>query len=180
MSQLKNISKFLSLVLRHKPEEIGLELDQNGWANVDELLMKINNKGISIDFEILEEVVTNNDKQRFTFDDTYTRIRANQGHSLNVNLELQAAEPPELLYHGTVDRFLDGIRQNGLLKMNRQHVHLSKDEETAVIVAKRRGKPVLLTIQSGKMHREGHTFYRSENGVWLCDTVPVEYIPQLS
>lgn len=180
MNQLKNISKFLSLVLRHKPEEIGLELDQNGWVNVDELLMKINNKGISMDFEILEEVVTNNDKQRFTFDDTYTRIRANQGHSVNVDLELNATEPPELLYHGTVDGFLEGIRQHGLLKMSRQHVHLSKDEGTAVIVAKRRGKPVILTIQSGKMHREGHTFYHSQNGVWLCDTVPVEYITQLS
>ena len=170
----------MSLVLRHKPETIGIKLDPNGWADVDELLAGINAKGIKIDFELLEDVVLTNDKQRFTFDETCSRIRANQGHSVEVDLELTPLAPPELLFHGTVAPSIPGILANGLQKMNRQHVHLSKDLDTAVIVGKRRGNPLILQIAAGKMHADGHTFYRSQNGVWLCDFVPPHYLTQLS
>lgn len=176
MKNTKQISKFLSLILRHKPEEIGVSMDSNGWVNVDELIEKSRAKNVHFDFETLEEVVETNDKQRFAFNESLTEIRANQGHSLAVDVRPEATVPPAFLYHGTVDRFLDGIRQQGLQKMQRQHVHLSKDLETAIKVASRRGKPVILKIQSGEMQQDGHTFYRSANGVWLCEQVPALYI----
>lgn len=176
MKDLTQLSKFLSLVLRHKPEEIGVAMDANGWVNVDELLDNCQAKGWQITFETLDELVSNNDKQRFAFNDDYTLIRANQGHSINVDLQLQPTEPLELLYHGTVDKFIEGIRINGLQKMQRQHVHLSKDLTTAIKVGSRRGKPVILKIRAAEMHKDGFSFYLSENGVWLCEQVPVKYI----
>lgn len=176
MKNLKHISKFLSLVLRHKPQEIGITLDANGWVDVDELLEKCNLRKLNLDFETLEEVVSTNDKQRFSFNEDLTKIRANQGHSVSVDLDYEALEPVGSLYHGTVAKFLDSIKADGLKKMSRHHVHLSKDLETAVKVASRRGKPVILTVDAVRMHQDGYRFYRSKNGVWLCDQVPVEYI----
>ena len=162
----------MSLVLRHRPEKIGLRLDKNGWADVQELISKMN-----INFQELEYVVENNDKKRFSFNDDKTKIRANQGHSLkNVDLELKNIQPPEFLYHGTVGKFMSAIKDSGLLKMNRQHVHLSKDRETAIKVGSRRGKAIILSIRAGEMYKNGVEFYCSKNGVWLTDHVPVEYI----
>jgi putative RNA 2'-phosphotransferase len=176
MKELKHISKFLSLVLRHKPQEIGITMDANGWVNVDELIEKCNAKKQQLDFETLEEVVIGNDKQRFSFNDDYTKIRANQGHTVNVDLQFEPAAPMEYLYHGTVEKYLELIKVNGLQKMQRLHVHLSKDLDTAIKVGSRRGKPIILKIQALKMHQDGYTFYLSKNGVWLCDHIPTEYI----
>lgn len=176
MKKSEHISKFLSLVLRHKPEEIGLKMDANGWVNVDELLEKMNNNSQPLDFETLEELVVANDKQRFAFNDDYTLIRANQGHSVNVDLQFEAQVPSGSLYHGTVAKFVESIKLSGLQKGQRLHVHLSKDLETAVRVGSRRGKPLILKIDAVKMSEEGHPFYLSKNGVWLCEEVPVKYI----
>lgn len=174
----KNISKFLSLVLRHSPETIELKLDENGWADVDELILKCNKKGSQnqMTAERLDYVVENNDKKRFTFNEDKTKIRASQGHSISVELNLNEAEPSEFLYHGTVDKFLENIKKEGLQKMSRQHVHLSEDHETAIKVGSRRGAPQILTIRSGEMHQDGFKFYLSENNVWLTDEVPAKYI----
>lgn len=164
-------SKFLSLVLRHKPEKIGIQLDPHGWAKVSEILMNMN-----LTMEDLEHIVNTDSKQRYSFNDDKTLIRANQGHSIPIDLELKAIEPPETLYHGTVGKFLDSIRREGLRRQNRQYVHLSKDVETALAVGRRRGSPVVLRIASGRMYGDGFAFYLSENGVWLTDEVPSSYI----
>ncbi len=169
-------SKFLSLVLRHRPEVIGITLDAEGWVPVEELLAACAQHSRAISREQLDVVVRTNDKQRFAFSADGSRIRANQGHSLSVDLGLAPVEPPELLYHGTVERFLESIRRDGLTKGNRHHVHLSPDIQTATKVGQRRGRPVVLVIEAGRMFRDGHTFYRSENGVWLTDSVPPVYI----
>ena len=174
--QKTHISKLLSLVLRHSPETIGISLDENGWVATEELLDKLAAHNEPVTIAELKEVVSTNSKQRFAFNTDHTRIRANQGHSVQVELGLVAAVPPEYLYHGTVDKFLDAIRAGGLQKMSRQHVHLSADTETATKVALRRGKPVILTVNSGDMHRAGRLFYLSENGVWLTDEVQVDFI----
>jgi putative RNA 2'-phosphotransferase len=175
--EIKRISKFLSLLLRHQPETIGLNLDENGWANVDELIHKSKNRRMNFSLSDLEKVVAENDKQRFSFNEDKTKIRANQGHSIkNINLEFEAIEPPENLYHGTVGKFLDSIKTSGLQKMSRQHVHLSEDLITATKVGSRRGKPIILVINSGLMFREGYEFYKSKNGVWLTDQVPNKFI----
>ncbi len=174
--QQKTISKFLSLILRHSPETIQLELDENGWADVQELLTKAARHGQRFSPEELETVVANDNKQRFAFDETHTRIRANQGHSITVDLGLQPQTPPTYLYHGTVGKFLDNIQKEGLQKMSRQHLHLSVDKATAEKVGSRRGRPVILTIKSGQMHQDGLLFFLSENGVWLTDHVPARYI----
>lgn len=174
--KLKNISKFLSLVLRHTPETIHLQLNENGWADVDELLSKCNKHNKKLDYELLLEVVETNDKKRFSFNEDHTKIRANQGHSINVDLELKEQKPIHFLYHGTVAKFIEPIKKDGLQKMSRQHVHLSKDTETATKVGSRRGKPIILSINAPKMVEDGFKFYLSENGVWLIDNVPVEYI----
>lgn len=176
MKELKHISKFLSLVLRHKPEEIGISMDSEGWVDVDELIEKCNRKKQSLDFEILEEVVITNDKQRFSFNDDYTRIRANQGHTIAVDLQFEPVKPLDVLYHGTVAKFIDDIKVNGLKKMQRLHVHLSKDLETATRVGSRRGKAIILKVRASEMHQDGYPFYLSANGVWLCDAVPAKYI----
>lgn len=172
----KHISKLLSLVLRHSPETIDLKLDKNGWATVEELIQKCNKAGNSIDFDLLEYVVENNDKMRFSFNDDKAKIRANQGHSISVELNLKEVEPPEYLYHGTVAKFISEIKDKGLQKMTRQHVHLSADKETATKVGSRRGVPVILIINSAAMFREGYKFYLSDNNVWLTDAVPIKYI----
>jgi putative RNA 2'-phosphotransferase len=172
----KHLSKFLSLILRHKPEVIGITLDEYGWADVTELLEKMNQSGKQVELEQLKEVVAGNDKQRFTFDDTFQRIRANQGHSIPIKLELSPIQPPDILFHGTAEKNITSIMEKGLLKGKRQHVHLSVDEDTAVKVGQRYGKPVVLVIDTASMAREGHLFYRSKNGVWLTEHVPAVYI----
>lgn len=174
--KLVKISKFLSLVLRHRPETIGLTLDAGGWADVTELLAAAQRAGVALDSAVLEQVVAENDKQRFAFSADQLRIRASQGHSRPVELGLAPLAPPEWLFHGTATRFLASIRTQGLLPQGRQQVHLSPDAATAVKVGQRHGKPVVLTIQAGSMAAAGFRFYRSANGVWLTDKVPAAYI----
>jgi putative RNA 2'-phosphotransferase len=174
--ELISTSKFLSLVLRHHPETIGLSLDEQGWAEIDDLLTAANRSGRKLTRSLLDRVVRENDKQRFAISSDGARIRANQGHSIDVDLGLEPVRPPELLFHGTVARFLDSIRGSGLERGSRQYVHLSPDVETARKVGKRRGRPVVLVVESGRMWQDGHTFYRAENGVWLTDAVPLEYL----
>ena len=176
MKDLTKISKFLSLVLRHSPQTIKIRLDENGWADVDKLIQQSNIHKMKFDFETLEEVVFTNDKQRFSFNDDYTKIRANQGHSVDVNLELEAVKPLPILYHGTVEKYLDNIKINGLQKMQRQHVHLSKDLETAIKVGNRRGKAIVLEINALEMYKDGFEFYLSKNGVCLSNEIPAKYI----
>jgi putative RNA 2'-phosphotransferase len=170
------ISKFLSQILRHRPDKIGLSLDENGWADVAELLEKAAEKGTVIDRETLQLVVDTNDKKRFAFSDDGLRIRASQGHSIDIDLDLKPQAPPEILFHGTAESSLKSIRREGLLPMRRQHVHLSKDLETAQKVGGRHGKAVVLTIQTGEMARQRYKFYLSDNGVWLTDSVPAAFI----
>ena len=174
--ELISTSKFLSLVLRHRPETIGITLDQQGWGEVEVLLAAANRAGRPLTRPLLERVVRENDKRRFAISSDGLRIRANQGHSVQVDLGLQPTQPPKLLYHGTVGRFLQSIRISGLERGSRQFVHLSPDVETARKVGQRRGRPVILVVESGRMWQDGHTFYRAENGVWLTGSVPVEYL----
>ena len=171
-----HISKFLSLVLRHKPTEIGITLDEAGWVDVDILLDAMAHHGTCVSREELDHVVATNDKKRFAFSDDGQRIRASQGHSVQVELALPPATPPEVLYHGTATRFLAANRQTGLQKMQRQHVHLHHDVNTAASVGTRHGKLAMLQIRAGDMHRAGLNFYLSANGVWLTEVVPAEYI----
>ena len=176
--QKKRTGKFISLILRHNPQKIGITLDDAGWASVDELLAGLAQKGHRISFKQLEEIVDTNDKKRYRFNDDKTRICANQGHSLKLDLELTEIAPPDVLYHGTASRFMQSIQEQGLIKGNRHHVHLSRDKETAKNVGSRHGVPVILTVSSGAMHQAGYTFYCSENGVWLVDDVPTKYFSQ--
>lgn len=170
------ISKFVSLVLRHKPENIGLTLLKDGWANVHELIEKIKATGRNMDKDILERVVLYNDKKRFSFNENHTLIRANQGHSINVDLGFEEKEPPEILFHGTSIDNIDSIKQEGINKMNRLHVHLSLTEDIAKKVGERHGKPAIIKINSKQMYEDGIKFYLSENKVWLCDYVDPKYI----
>ncbi len=174
--QTTQTSKFLSLILRHKPETIGLQLNDQGWADVSELLRKMAAHGHPLSSDELMEIVRENAKQRFALNEDKTKIRASQGHSIDVELGLIPQQPPEHLYHGTVGAVLPAIRKEGIRKMSRQHVHLSKDQDTATVVGQRRGKPIILTVKSGDMHREGYQFFLSANGVWLTDAVPSQYI----
>ena len=176
MSKLDKLSIFISLVLRHKPEVIGLTLDEHGWANVDELIEKLNHSKDQIDMEMLEEIVRTDHKKRYSFNEDKTLIRANQGHSVKVDVELQEQQPPEILYHGTAEEFLDAIMQEGLKPVSRLYVHLSKDMETAVKVGKRHGKPIVLKVHSNVMFEDGCKFYLSENGVWLTEKVDIQYL----
>lgn len=169
-------SKFLSYVLRHRPDSIGIFLDRQGWASVPELLTKAGAAGIIITFSELKQIVTQNDKKRFLLSEDATRIRAAQGHSIEVDLKLTVKAPPPVLYHGTVGKFIASIRKQGLQPMNRHDVHLSPDKETAVRVAVRRGKPVILVIETYPMVREGYQFRVSENGVWLIPEVLPKHI----
>ena len=173
------LGKFISLILRHKPEVIGISLDKNGYADVKELLDGINKAGKEIDIITLERIVKENNKKRYCFNEDKTKIRANQGHSLDVDVELKIAEPPKVLYHGTADRFLEGIKEKGISKQSRQYVHLSKDKETAIDVGKRHGKPIVLVIDTEKMLKDGYIFYLSKNNVWLCDDILWKYIKEI-
>lgn len=169
-------SRFLSLVLRHKPQEIGLRLDGEGWADIDELIEKARGHGQMLDRETVGHIVETSDKQRFALSSDGKRIRANQGHSVDVDLALPAQMPPAELFHGTAERNLVSIRASGLNAGSRLHVHLSPDAETAAKVGARHGKPIVLVVSSGAMHAAGHTFFRSDNGVWLTVAVPVAFI----
>lgn len=173
----KRLSVFISLILRHKPEEIGISLDEHGWANVEELINGINNSGRKINMEILEEIVRTDDKKRYSFNENKTLIRANQGHSIPVDVELKEAVPPKVLYHGTATRFLDSISKQGIKSMSRLYVHLSDNIVTAIKVGMRHhGKCVVLVIDADKMYNDGWKFYLSENGVWLTDYVDWKYV----
>ena len=172
---LKSTSKYISLILRHKPEAIGISLDEHGWANVDELIAGVN-KTQPLDMAMLEQIVADDEKQRYSFNEDKTLIRANQGHSIPVDVELEEVEPPEILYHGTGEKYVDSIDEQGLIPKSRLYVHLSPDEDTAKKVGQRHGKPVIYTVRSGEMYRNGISFYRSVNGVWLVKAVPVKYL----
>ena len=170
------LSKFLSLILRHKPDIIGLTLDARGWADVDVLIKLARQHGRQINRSLLEQIVANNNKKRFAFNKDKTKIRANQGHSIPVDLTLTPQQPPEYLYHGTATRFLDSIYSRGLVRQNRHHVHLSANRVTAIEVGKRHGKPAILKIAAEKMHDAGLEFFLTQNNVWLTDSVPPKYI----
>ncbi len=170
------ISKLLSLVLRHEPGAVGVALDPEGWVSIDALLAGTAARGFRITRAELDAVAATNDKQRFSISSDGRRIRARQGHSIRVELGLQPSRPPKVLYHGTIERFLDAILRVGLDKRSRQYVHLSPDIATAAKVGSRRGRPVILRVDSGAMYRDRFTFYLSENGVWLTESVPPVYI----
>lgn len=165
-------SRYLSYLLRHHPESINLTLDDKGWANIRELIEKSKD---TFNMEYLEEIVRTDEKQRYSFNEDKTKIRANQGHSINVNPDLKEEVPPEFLYHGTALRFLDAIQKEGIKKQSRSYVHLSSDEQTAKKVGSRHGEPVILIIRAKEMYNEGNKFYKSENGVWLTDYVESKY-----
>ena len=171
-----NISKLLSWVLRHQPEKIGLTLDEAGWVSVADLLRACNAHGLAQSSAELQVVVATNDKARFTFNADGAQIRANQGHSIPVTLGYEPLAPPEYLVHGTATRFLAAIQTQGLVRGHRHHVHLSADKVTAHRVGRRHGRPVILQVHSGAMHRDGFEFYRSANGVWLVEAVPAPYL----
>lgn len=171
MGNLTTQSKFLSLVLRHNPKKIGIVLDAHGWADVAELCKKM-----PISKEDLDEIVSTDSKQRYSYSEDGTKIRANQGHSIDVDVELERVDPPEFLWHGTATKSLDSIWKDGLKPMSRKLVHLSLDKETAIKVGTRHGKPALLKVKALEMSEAGHKFYRSKNGVWLVDAVPSKYL----
>lgn len=177
-SRLIKISKYLSKHLRHQPERIGIKLAPGGWVSVDELLAACKKNSFQIHLTELQEVVAKNDKKRFSFDATGSLIRANQGHSVEVDLQLEPAIPPKVLYHGTGHRAVEAILQQGLRKMSRHHVHLSSDLITAHKVGKRHGRPVIFIVDAAGMQEDGYTFYCSDNGVWLVDNVPPKYLQQ--
>lgn len=172
----KKISKFLSLVLRHDPARIGIHLDEQGWTDCSTLIKACNLNGVPLDALLLEEIVRTSDKQRFALSEDKSRIRANQGHSVSVELNLEKLTPPRHLFHGTVEKFIESIRERGLEKGQRHHAHLSADIDTAAKVGERRGKPIILVIDALEMHQAGHDFHRSENGVWLVEQVPSKFI----
>ena len=174
--KIKSVSKSMSYVLRHRPDAIGITLDPNGWVGVDDLLSAFQRDGKRYTRACIDRAVAENDKQRFEFSDDGTRIRARQGHSVKIDLGYEPAIPPDVLFHGTATRNLDSIREKGLLKMNRHHVHLSTSKKTMLAVAQRHGKPVILEIDAKRMHAEGHEFFVTDNGVWLVDTVNPGYL----
>lgn len=172
---LTKTSKYLSLILRHRPEAAGITLDEHGWARVDELIAGIK-KTQKFNMDMLEEIVRTDSKQRYSFNEDHTLIRANQGHSIPVDVELPVTEPPEVLWHGTGQKYVESIDQEGLLPKGRLYVHLSGDPETAVNVGSRHGKPAVYRVDSARMATDGYLFYRSVNGVWLTEKVPTEYL----
>ena len=174
MGDIVRASKFMSLVLRHRPDKIGIALDEHGWVSVNELIAGSQKGGVRLSRALIERVVAENDKKRFVFSEDGSKIRAAQGHSVEVDLELTPQEPPEILYHGTASRSVAAIKVEGLTRGRRHHVHLSKDAETARTVGQRHGKPVILEVQAGAMNRAGVPFYCSDNGVWLVESVPPE------
>jgi putative RNA 2'-phosphotransferase len=180
MNHEKNIvacSKFLSLILRHAPETIKLELDGNGWAMIDDIIRLSKHHGKPISLELIQAAVASNDKKRFAISEDGLRIRARQGHSIaNIDLNMTRRVPPEFLFHGTASRFVNSIRESGLKSGSRNHVHMSHDNETAIRVGSRHGSPVVLVIKALEMHTAGHCFYQSENGVWLTEYVPTQFL----
>lgn len=172
------LSKFLSLILRHKPETIEIQLDSNGWAVVEDLIIKINESGRNLNINILDKIVADDSKKRYSFNDDHSKIRANQGHSIDIDLQLKEIEPPDILYHGTATRFLKSIQQIGLISgSSRQYIHFSDNVHTAIDVGKRHGKPVVLVIDTKQMYSNGIKFYLSENNVWLCkDIIDYKYM----
>ncbi|MFP1787681.1 RNA 2'-phosphotransferase [Lonsdalea quercina] len=174
-----DISKFLSYVLRHKPEAIGLSLDNEGWAIISDLILCSVKEGYTLDDNLLHDIVDSSDKKRFTISDDGLRIRAAQGHSTQqVNIAYTEKKPPDILYHGTASRFISAIREHGLIPLSRQYVHLSPDEDTAIQVGQRHGKPVVLKIKALNMYEQGFKFFQADNGVWLTDTVPYRFIQE--
>jgi putative RNA 2'-phosphotransferase len=177
--ELIRISKYLSLVLRHKPALIGITLDNSGWAKVDELLQNMQAKGWQIDRDVLSNVVATNNKKRFALSEDGCKIRASQGHSIDVSLGYIPLEPPGILYHGTAEKYIAAILLEGLVKQSRQHVHLSTDIDTARQVGMRHGSPVVLKVMAGAMYKEGYLFFCSENKVWLTEEVPPRFLTRL-
>ena len=175
-SRNTEISKFLSYHLRHHPEKLGLTMEKGGWVSIEELLKASAQNNVPLSLSELTEVVINNDKKRFSFDETGTKIRANQGHSINIDLQLNPRIPPDLLYHGTHPQVVNTILKEGIKKMSRHHVHLSVDILTAEKVGQRRGKPIILQIDTKKMNEDGFIFYCSDNNIWLVDFVPPQYL----
>ncbi len=172
-------SNYISLILRHKPETIGISLDEHGWANVDELIAGVS-KTHRLDMELLEEIVRTDDKQRYSFNDDRTLIWANQGHSIPVDVELEKVVPSEYLFHGTGEKYVASIDKQGLIPKSRLYVHLSPDTETATKVGSQHGKPVVYRVLAGRMHEDGYDFFKSVNGVWLTASVPTRYLEKLS
>lgn len=176
-SKRTDVSKFLSYVLRHAPDSIGIVLDSDGWVTIDRLLEASVAAGQDLNLEVLQEVVATSEKKRFTVSEDGSRIRAAQGHTTStVSVKHESREPPAVLYHGTATRFLDSILAKGLIPGNRHHVHLSEFRDTALEVGKRYGKPVLLTVDSKRMSEDGRAFYQADNGVWLTEEVDIRYI----
>lgn len=175
---LTKLSKFISLILRHHPQTIGIELEYFGaWADTQKLIAGINKSGkFKIDMKTLEKVVAEDEKHRYSFNEDKTKIRAVQGHSVDVDMQYREAEPPEILWHGTAERFVESILDEGLKKMSRKYVHLSGDEKTAEKVGSRRGKAHIFKVKTGEMYRQGYKFYCADNGVWLTDYVPPEFL----
>ncbi len=176
MTDLVSTGKFISLILRHKPDIINITLDEHGWADVDELIAGIQKSRPDFSRDVLEEIVRTNNKQRYSFNENHTKIRANQGHSIQVDVELTEAKPPQILYHGTAVSTVPAIMKEGIHSGKRLYVHLSKDIPTAVSVGMRHGKPTVLTIEAGRMYADGFQFFLSKNGVWLTKKVPPEYL----
>lgn len=176
--RLERLSKFISMILRHKPEVIGITLDEHGWADVNELIKGINETGEEVEFSkaILEKIVKTDKKQRYSFSQDKTLIRANQGHSIPVDVELEKKEPPKVLYHGTGVKSVKAIQEQGLLPMERLYVHLSIDVKTATNVGKRHGTPVIFQVNAEQMQKDGYDFFQSVNGVWLTKEVPAKYL----
>ncbi len=172
---LTDISRYMSLILRHKPDAIGITLDEHGWANVEELIAGIA-KNNNFDMAMLEEIVATDSKKRYSFNDDKTLIRANQGHSIPVDVELEKKEPPEILFHGSAQKYEESIDEQGLIPKSRLYVHLSKNYATAVNVGQRHGKPVIYEVMSRQMALDGYEFFLSANGVWLTKEVPVKYL----
>jgi len=176
---LNSISKYISLILRHKPEVIGIRLDEHGWADVEELVNGVAKTKAGFNREALETIVRTDNKQRYSFNGDKTLIRANQGHSVPVDVELEECRPPEYLWHGTGEKYMASIDREGLLPKSRLYVHLSKDIDTAVNVGRRHGRPVVYKVLSGEMYHDGIKFYLSKNGVWLTKNVPARYLEKM-
>ncbi|QIE60866.1 RNA 2'-phosphotransferase [Rasiella rasia] len=174
--QQTHISKFLSLVLRHKPETIGVQLDQNGWVDINELIEKSNKYGIKFNRETLNHIVATNSKKRFAINNKLDKIRASQGHSIEIELGYTSQKPPRTLFHGTSEKSVQSILKKGLKRQNRQHVHLSSDIETAKKVGQRHGKPYIFKVFAEQMFNDNLEFFISENGVWLTENVPEKYL----
>lgn len=174
--ELKGISKFLSWILRHQPGAIGIQLNENGWADIEELIEKAGNYGVQFDREVLNQLVATNSKKRFAFNEAGDKIRASQGHSVDVHLGYTNQKPPEILFHGTGEKSVKSILEAGLERQSRQHVHLSSDMETAIRVGQRHGKPFVFKVRAEQMYQDNFRFFISDNGVWLTDHVPVKYL----